>query len=238
MQPREGYLARLDIDAASWSTLSRLLDEALDREPADRAAWLEALGPEHDGLKPRLRDLLSGTGAVETADFLHTMPKIGAAEARAAAGLAGDLVGPYRLLRELGGGGMGTVWLAERADGLITRPVALKLPHLLGAQRAGLAERMAREREILATLDHRNIARLLDAGVTEAGQPFLALEYVEGMPLDQYCARGAGGEPLPLDARLKLFRQVADAVAYAHGKLVLHRDLKPANILVTVGGGV
>ena len=238
MQPREGYLARLDIDAASWSTLSRLLDEALDREPADRAAWLEALGPEHEGLKPRLRDLLLGAGAVETVDFLHTMPKIGAAEARAAAGLAGDLVGPYRLLRELGGGGMGTVWLAERADGLIPRPVALKLPHLLSAQRAGLAERMAREREILATLDHRNIARLLDAGLTEAGQPYLALEYVEGMPLDQYCARGAGGEPLPLESRLKLFRQVADAVAYAHGKLVLHRDLKPANILVTAGGGV
>jgi serine/threonine protein kinase/tetratricopeptide (TPR) repeat protein len=232
-------MARLQIDAASWSTLSRLLDEALDQRPADRAAWLESLGPEHEGLKPQLRDLLAAKSPVETADFLGTLPRVGAAdlESTALAGTAGDIVGPYRLLRELGSGGMGAVWLAERVDGLIARPVALKLPLRLAAPRADLAGRMAREREILATLDHRNIARLLDAGVTESGQPFMALEYVEGVPIDRYCA-GEGGAPLDLPSRLKLFRQAAEATAYAHGKLVLHRDLKPANILVTSGGGV
>jgi serine/threonine-protein kinase len=132
---------------------------------------------------------------------------------------------------------MGAVWLAERVDGLIHRPVALKLPHLVAARAAGLAERMAREREILATLDHRNIARLLDAGVSADGQPFLALEYVEGVAIDKACAEARDQAP-DLDGILRLFRQVADAVAYAHGKLVIHRDLKPANILVTPGGGV
>ena len=145
----------------------------------------------------------------------------------------GDVVGPYRLLRELGSGGMGVVWLAERTDGLINRPVALKLPH--GAwKRAGLAERMAREREILATLSHPNIAHLYDAGVTAGGQPYLAIEYVEGRRIDVYCRE----QHLDVEARLRLFAQVAGAVAYAHGKLAVHRDLKPANILVSAGGQV
>ena len=120
------------------------------------------------------------------------------------------------------------MWLAERTDGLINRPVALKLPH--GAwRRAGLAERMAREREILATLNHPNVARLYDAGLTPDGQPYLALEYVDGCPIDEYCR----DRQLDVRARLRLFAQIAAAVAYAHGKLIVHRDLKPSNILVT-----
>jgi serine/threonine-protein kinase len=147
------------------------------------------------------------------------------------------MVGLYQLVRELGQGGMGAVWLAERADGLVKRAVALKLPH--GAwRRAGLAGRMARERDILATLEHPHIARLYDAGLTTAEQPFLALEYVEGVPIDQYCAATDSRPALGLRAKLRLFLQVAQAVAYAHGKLVLHRDLKPANILVTRDGYV
>ena len=98
---------------------------------------------------------------------------------------AGALVGPYRLLRELGVGGMGAVWLAERADGTLKRQVALKLPR--AAWTRGLAERMARERDILASLEHPNIARLYDAGTDAQGRPFLALEYVEGQPIDVYC---------------------------------------------------
>jgi len=235
-------MSRLQLDAATWSQLNRLLDEALDKTPADRAAWLESLGPELDALKPQLRELLQRAAAVETGDFLNTLPKFHAADTEAGAnarvGRPGETVGLYRLVRELGVGGMGTVWFAERIDGLINRPVALKLPHLVAAQRADLAERMAREREILATLDHRNIARLLDAGVTTDGQPFLALEYIEGISIDRFCSGVEGSAALDIRARLKLFRQVADAVAYAHGKLALHRDLKPANILVTAGGGV
>ena len=234
-------MSKLDLDAQTWSQLNRLLDDALDRAPAERTDWIESLAPEFDRLKPHLRDLLSRAGEIETHDFLNTLPRVVlsaavVAEGPARLGNAGDVFGPYRLLRELGHGGMGTVWLAERTDGLIARQVALKLPHG-NWRRAGLAERMARERGILATLDHRNIAKLFDAGVTPDGQPYLALEFVEGVSIDVYCATGDAGEPLGLKARLQLFRQVADAVAYAHGKLVVHRDLKPANILVTRDGG-
>jgi serine/threonine-protein kinase len=231
-------MSRLEMDAATLAQVSKLLDEALEREPTARAAWVESLDARFEDLKPRLRDLLSRAASVETGEFLRTIPKIGGeAPATGIPGLeAGGLIGPYRLLRELGAGGMGAVWLAERADGLIKRGVALKLPHLVTPRRAELAERMAREREILSTLDHRNIAKLLDAGVTPEGQPYLALEFVEGVPVDRYL-RGAA-PALPVDARLRLFLQVASAVAYAHGKLVLHRDLKPANILVGADGEV
>ena len=145
----------------------------------------------------------------------------------------GECIGPYRLTRELGQGGMSTVWLAQRIDGLIPRPVALKLPQ--GIWRRGtLVERFARERQLLAALAHPNIARLYDAGVAASGQPYLALEYVEGRPIDVYCRE----ESLSTRARVALFLQVARAVAYAHGKLIVHRDLKPANILVTAEGDV
>ena len=128
---------------------------------------------------------------------------------------------------------MGTVWLAERADGLMQRHVALKLPR--GAWlRADLVARMGRERDILSTLEHPNIARLYDAGVTAGGRPFLALEFVDGRSIDQYFA----AEGLDVRARVRLFLQVVQAVAYAHGRLVVHRDLKPSNILVTRDGQV
>ena len=229
-------MARIGIDAKIWARLNELLDEALEQAPATREAWLASLDPQHANLLPRLRDLLSRIPAIETNDFLGTLPRIDVRNdlpGSPDAGLAGEVIGAYRLVRELGAGGMGSVWLAERADGLFERPVALKLPHVLVAS-AGLAERMVREREILATLDHPNIARLFDAGFTLAGQPYLALEYVEGQSLDEYVRRGA----LSLQAKLRLFLQVANAVAYAHGKLVIHRDLKPANILVTASGEV
>jgi tetratricopeptide (TPR) repeat protein len=231
---------KLDIDAAAWAELSRLLDQALDLPADERASWVDSLGAPFENLKPQLRDLLSRAAQVETGDFLHTIPAVdaGADVFAARSGNAGDVIGNYRLVRELGSGGMGAVWLAERVDGLINRPVALKLPHLVAARSAGLAERMAREREILAALDHRNIAHLLDAGVSASGQPFLALEYVEGVPIDAHCRGEPSGRPADTDAIVRLMRQVADAVAYAHGKLIIHRDLKPANILVSAGGGV
>jgi serine/threonine protein kinase/tetratricopeptide (TPR) repeat protein len=230
-------MQKLDIDARHWAELNRLLGEALEQPASQRAHWIETLAPAFDAHKPSLRDLLSRAAAVETADFLDALPRLDIEVEEPAADerteQPGDLVGPYRLVRELGGGGMGTVWLAQRPDGLINRPVALKLPH--GAwKRTMLAERMAREREILATLNHPNIARLYDAGLTAAGQPYLALEYVAGHPIDAYCR----DQQLGPKACLELFAQVANAVAYAHGKLVIHRDLKPANILVTAEGEV
>ena len=223
-------MSKLRLDVTAWATLDRLLDEALDRPAAARAAWLDSLDQQFDALKPRLRALLARAAEVETSDFLSKLPGVDL-DAEEPAAVDGRIVGPYRLVRELGRGGMGSVWLAERVDGLIDRPVALKLPHV-AAHFSGLAERMARERTILAALNHPHIARLYDAGLSDDGQPYLALEYVEGRPLDVYC------RSLDLRARLRLFLQVANAVAYAHGKLIIHRDLKPANILVTDDGYV
>jgi tetratricopeptide (TPR) repeat protein len=223
-------VSKLRLDSASWTTLERLLDQALDQPAAARAAWLDSLDSQFDALKPQLRVLLARAAQVETSDFLATLPSV-ELDAEPAADGNGRVVGPYRLVRELGRGGMGSVWLAERVDGLIDRPVALKLPHVV-THLPGLAERMARERAILAALNHPHIARLYDAGLSDDGQPYLALEYIEGRPLDEYC------KSLDLRARLRLFLQVANAVAYAHGKLIIHRDLKPANILVTAEGYV
>src|SRR5688572_20624744 len=213
------------IEARTWNSLNRLLDEALELPPDTIEPWLDGLPADVEPLKPRLRALLARAAQIETDDFLRTLPKLELADdelmppAAPPADRAGDQIGPYRLIRELGTGGMGVVWLAERVDALITRPVALKLPH--GAwKRAGLAERMARERAILSTLAHPNVAQLYDAGLASDGQPYLAIEYVEGRRIDVYCDE----QSLDVKARLRLFAQVAAAVAYAHGKLIVHRD--------------
>jgi eukaryotic-like serine/threonine-protein kinase len=140
---------------------------------------------------------------------------------------AGDEVGSYHLIRELGRGGMGTVWLAKRVDGELSRDIALKLPHSLPRD-AGIRTRFKRERDILASLNHPNIATLYDAGVLNTDQPFLALEYVRGERVDLWC----DDRRLTIADRLQLFLQICEAVSYAHAQLVVHRDLKPANILV------
>jgi serine/threonine-protein kinase len=143
----------------------------------------------------------------------------------------GERIGVYRIVRALGRGGMATVYLAERADGQFEQAVALKL---LDRSRefASLAARFAQERQILARLEHPNIARLIDGGATRSGQPYVVMEYVDGEPLDRYC----DGHRLDVDARIRLFGDVAAAVQYAHGHLVVHRDIKPSNILVTAEG--
>ena len=225
----------LDSLAERWPLLSSLLDEALALPARERARWLEELPAETAGLRETLRTLLAAHGAVETGDFLGTLPKFicgtesGASQAAVDAG-PGDLVGPYRLLSLLGRGGMGDVWLAERSYGELKRPVALKLPRV--AWGGALEERLRRERDILATLTHPHIARLYDTGIDGRGRPYLALEYVDGRPIDVYCRERS----LPLRDRLGLLLQVSAAVAHAHARLVVHRDLKPSNILVTAEG--
>jgi serine/threonine-protein kinase len=217
------------LNPADIAIVSRLLDEALALPEAERAAWLAGLAPEHQAHAQTLRDMLAQESALAADARLSTLPRLGDDGTVAQ---AGDLVGPYRVLREIGHGGMGSVWLAERADGSYKRQVAIKLPRL--AWGAGLAERMRRERDIGALLEHPNIARLYDAGVDERGRPYLALEYVDGQPIDAWCEAQALG----VRQRLRLFVQVARAVAYAHGRLVVHRDLKPSNVLVTADGQV
>jgi serine/threonine-protein kinase len=229
----------MKIEPESWPLLSQLLDQLLDLPPESRSGWLENLGPEHAAVLPMLRRAIATQASAESEGFLNTLPSMGASASRGVAGsaplvaafTAGTLIGPYRLVSELGQGGMGVVWLAERADGEMRRPVALKLP-ILALHNRMLAERFTRERDILAQLTHPCIARLYDAGVTDRGQPYLAMEYVEGEKITASCDRRRVG----LKGRLQLFLQVLRAVQYAHNNLIVHRDLKPANILVTDEG--
>ncbi|HEV2853609.1 MAG TPA: serine/threonine-protein kinase [Thermoanaerobaculia bacterium] len=143
----------------------------------------------------------------------------------------GSLLGPYRLLRKIGGGGMGTVYLARREDEHYQREVAVKVLRS-GLESTEALHRFFAERQILARLEHPNIARLYDGGSTEDGRPYLVMELVEGLPVDQYCDRNR----LTVEQRLDLFRRIGSAVQYAHQNLLVHRDLKPGNILVTAGG--
>jgi len=213
-----------------WPELSRLLDDALELPDAARADWLAAQESRDPEAGAWLRRVLGHASAATAPEYLER-PRIDRGPDDDVQ--PGATIGVYRLLREIGTGGMGVVWLARRADGQLDRDVALKLPHvhlLAGAVR----ERFARERNILARLNHPHIATLYDAGLAANGRPYLALEYVDGVPMTQWCReRGAG-----IDARLELMRQVMDAVEFAHARLVVHRDLKPSNVLVTADGSV
>ena len=220
------------VTRGDWQRAFELLDIALELPAASQTEWLATLSPEQAHLTPLVAQLLQAHAAGQTDDFLESPPSFDLAPPPPVLGpVAGTLVGPYRLLREIGQGGMASVWLAERADGLLERQVALKLPHMSWGA-ASFAERMARERNILASLAHPNIARLYDAGLAADGRPFLALEYVDGLPIDAY----ARERQLGVHERVGLIVQVARAVAHAHAHLVVHRDLKPSNILVDAEG--
>jgi eukaryotic-like serine/threonine-protein kinase len=228
----------MGLSIPQMALMSQLLDEALPLDTAARHAWLEGLPLEHLALAPALRAALlpEEAQAVEQR-ALTTLPKLAGADesnAPATSGLQpGAYVGPYELLRLLGAGGMAEVWLARRADGAFKREIALKLPMLARVQ-SGLEPRFARERDILASLEHPHIARLYDAGVDPKGLPYLSMEYVQGEPLTLWCDTQRLGTP----ERLRLFLQILEAVQYAHEKQVIHRDLKPSNILVTQSGQV
>jgi serine/threonine protein kinase len=222
-----------ELTAADWHRLNGLLAQALELEGESRTAWLQALPEADRHLQPLLTDLLAqseATGFSESTEPPTTVARLAASALQAMRReAAGDRIGPWRLERLLAEGGMGSVWQAERADGVMKRTAALKLPRAEWIDR-GLTERIGRERQILARLAHPAIAVLYDAGLADGGRPYLALEYVDGVPIDAYCK---GRE---LKEVLRLMVQVIRAVAYAHGQLVIHRDLKPANVLVTAEG--
>ena len=214
------------MDAERWQRLSPLLDVLLELDPEARAQQLEILRADDPDTARELEKLLA---LEEEGDDFIDQPLVD----KPGQLKPGIRIGPYQLESMLGEGGMGMVWLASRADGLYQRRVALKL------LRPGLADpnlrlRFTREREILARLEHPNIARLLDAGIGGEGQPYLALEYVEGVSITDYCQANNIG----LEERLTLFLQICEAVSHAHANLIVHRDLKPSNILVTPGGEV
>lgn len=229
-----------------WYRIDALLREALEQAPGDRAEFLERSCPD-DAIRTAVEDLLRAESESRSflsrpVDALADVPwdeivaramstRVGADPGRNSSDRAGDRVGPYRLVRRLGRGGMATVYLAERADGLWEQRVALKLIRR-GLDTEDVIRRFLSERQILSTLTHPNIARLLDGGTTPEGLPFLVMEYVQGTPITEYCDR----HRLGVDERLRLFCEVGRAVQHAHRMLVVHRDLKPSNILVTAEG--
>ncbi len=214
-----------------FGEIDRLFDAALDLPPEQRAAFVEAEAKGDRVLLAEVLHLLEASSrsgdflespAVEVATDLLASPREAAAPERA---------GPFRILRELGHGGMGVVYLAEREDAQLTQRVALKL--IRHAERGEAAvRRFVEERRILALLEHPGVARLIDGGVTEDGLPYFAMELVEGEPVDAYCDT----RRLTIDERLTHFGAICDAVRYAHEHLVIHRDLKPSNILVRDDG--
>ncbi len=213
-----------------WHAIDALFAKALDRPPDERAAFLEAVCGDDDELRHAVHQLLAASDASDT--FLETTRAVDWAAPLLAVPDAPDAhVGPYRIEREIGRGGMGTVYLATRDD--VHKQVALKLVRAPLADPARI-ERFLQERMVLAQLEHPNIARLLDAGTTADGTPYFAMEYVDGTPIDRYC----DAQRLSIDARLALFETVCAAVQHAHLNLVVHRDLKPSNILVTEDGTV
>jgi hypothetical protein len=215
--------------------INALLEVALNLPREERETWLKALPPEDAALAPKLRQMLAKSGN-ESDAFLGRPVAAGVLAAAISDAepqdRPGDVVGGYRLESLLGSGGMASVWAAERDEGTLHRRVALKLPRPGWA--AGWAERLKREIEILAELEHPNIARLYDAGVTAEGRPYFAMELIEGSAVDVHCARHGLG----VQERLGIFLQIAHALAFAHSRLVVHRDLKPSNILVDAQGTV
>ena len=213
-----------------WEAVSAHLDDAMDMADPEREAYLAELRRQRPQVAADLEELLAVRRAVDAAGFLEgavELPPVPAAT------LAGQTFGAYTVVSQIGEGGMGSVWLARRSDGRFEGEAALKLLNASFIGRAG-EERFKREGSILARLAHPHIARLVDAGVSPAGQPYLVLEHVEGERIDAYCdGRGAG-----LPARLVLFLEVLAAVAHAHANLIVHRDIKPSNVLVGSDGGV
>lgn len=215
-----------------WATITDLLGEALERPEKERGAFLDQACESDATLRQEVESLLLSyeeaksterfsRGALDLVPlaFPETAPE--------------TQLGPYRLIRQVGRGGMGSVWLAERSDGIYQQRVAVKLMHA-GFYAEEHQRRFRAERQILARLEHPQIGRILDGGVSEKGQPYLVMEYVEGEPITRYC----DSHHLGLDERLSLFLNVCDAVAYAHQNLVVHRDIKPSNVLVTSAGEV
>jgi serine/threonine protein kinase len=217
-----------------YQRIKQVFDRVADLPPAERQAMLERLCGADAALRTEVERVLSSD---------HSARKFLEKPALAPAGRIipqvvkenhlGSRIGPYEILSEIGRGGMGTVYLASRADDQFRKLVAIKLVNP-NQEAEAMVARFRRERQILANLEHPNIAQLLDGGTAPDGSPYLVMEYVGGMPIDEYC----DSRQLPIAGRLRLFRTVCCAVHYAHQNLIVHRDLKPTNILVKADGTI
>jgi TolA-binding protein len=224
-----------------WHRLEAIFQAAADLPPADRAAFLKAECGDDVELRQDVESLLASVD--QTHGFIAGPLQAVAQQVARGPGAKmedpdakdaniGLRIGPYRVLKTLGEGGMGKVYLAVRADQEYVRGVAIKVMHSNLGSNPVMLGRFRTERQILANLDHPNIARLLDGGVTEQDEPYLVMEYINGTPIDRYC----WSQSLPIEKRLRMFIAVCSAVEYAHHNLVVHRDIKPANILVGADG--
>lgn len=222
-------------DAARWMRLKSLLADALEQPPAARRAFIDRAAGGDEALGEELHSLVEaaeqGSSALQAMPAQQLLSALNLFDEQVTHSWIGRRIGSYRLIELIGGGGMGRVYLAERADGLYEQQVAVKLMRS-DAAHDGLLARFKAERQILAGMDHPNLAKILDGGITEEGVPYFVMELVRGEPLDVYCR----ARDLPVAERLRLFRTVCQVVHYAHQRGVVHRDLKPANILVARDG--
>src|SRR5215475_10712376 len=204
-----------------WQRVKQIVGSALERPAAERRAYLDQVCSDDSELRADVESLLSAYP--DSGTFFESFWPNPSAKVESQA----HVIGPYRLLKELGVGGMGQVWLAEQSDP-IRRQVALKLIRA-GMYDSATVQRFQAERQSLAIMDHPTIAKVFDAGTTPAGQPYLVMEYVDGAPLTTYC----DSVTLSIRDRLHLLIRVCEGVQHAHQKAIIHRDLKPSNILVT-----
>ena len=221
-----------------WQRVEALLDGALDRTPSDRTAWLRAECGADDALYREVARLLDAVASPNARwsggpqSFVGLVAEVEAAAARDDERRAPEQIGAWRVVATAGEGGMGTVYTVERNDGAYRMRAALKIVRTGLHLDETFVRRFREERQILARLDHPNVARLLDGGVTEDGRPYYVMEFVDGAPIDRWC----DDRRASIDARLALFAKVCDAVAAAHANDIVHRDLKPSNVLVTAAG--
>lgn len=224
--------------ADRWERIEQLCQEALERSEEEQDAFLESVCGNDQELRHEVASLLANRNRaerfIETPAIQLAARSLAAQEVNHSAEASrqiGRIISHYKVVEKLASGGMGDIYLAIRADGTYDKKVAVKM--IQGARSTDFfLTRFQNERQILADLDHPNIARLLDGGATEEGLPYLVMEYIQGLPIDEYCAQ----KSLPVRQRVELFRIVCSAVQYAHQNLVVHRDLKPSNILVTSDG--
>ena len=219
------------MNSEEWKEVKEVLEGALELPPTERGPFLDLRCGGNIELRSEVDSLLTADDT--RANLLEFDAASAIFSAEASSSRIGERVGPYEIIEELGTGGMGVVFLAKRVEGSFDQIVALKLIKR-GMDSEAILDRFVNERQILASLEHPNIAHLIDGGTTDDGLPYFVMEYVEGEAIDQYVERSDIG----LGERLDLFREVCSAVSFAHQNLVIHRDLKPSNILITKDGKV